>query len=282
MAAISLEYAAPEADLRDYVSVFYDFRADIPLFQDEERADLAQFRFLLSPGSGEYHFADGTSQATAAIQILGPTTGVTRVRVQGPVDVFGAGLLPAGWAALMGTDASAMVNRMIDATAIFGRSLAVYADRLRAAATLCDRAVIGNEMVHALVADAAETPGGFTRMVDRWLASAASPDIDCLVAQSGLSRRQIERLCKRFYGVPPKLLARKYRALRAAVAMARGEAELGDVLDRGFYDQSHFIREVKQFTGITPKKFAEDLPTLARLTLKRGAFEELSPLVTDT
>lgn len=282
MSAISLEYAAPAADLRDYVSVYYDFRADVPVFEDEERADLAQFRFILSSGPGHYHFADGTNQEAPTAQILGPTTGSTRCRIEGPADVFGAGLLPAGWAALLAIDASSLVNRVTDATGIFGRELVGFVERLRATPLLADRALIMDDLIRTLVANTSESPFWFTRAVDSWLESEDSPDIEVLVEATNLSRRQVERLCKRFYGNPPKMLARKYRALRAAVALARGEAEMGDVIERGFYDQSHFIREIKQFTGVTPRKFAEDLPTLARLTLKRGAFEELRPLVTDT
>ena len=282
MGAITLDYVAPDCDLRDFISIFYDFSADVPVFEDDERADLAQLRFKLSPGPARYRFADGNVQDAPEIQIIGPTTGMTHVRAEGPVAVFGAGLLPAGWGALMGIEASTVVNRVIDATAIFGSALDAAAARLRAAPSLEARRVIGNEIVHALVANARETPFWFTRTVDQWLENADSPEVGALVASTNLSRRQVERYCKRFYGSPPKVLARKYRALRAAVSLARGDAALDDVLERGFYDQSHFIREIKHFTGVTPKKFAEDLPTLARLTLKRREMVELRPLVIDT
>ena len=89
-----------------------------------------------------------------------------------------------------------------------------------------------------------------------WLAASDSPDLDDLVGATGISRRQVERKCNALYGAPPKLLARKYRALRAAVALASGDASLDEVIDRGFYDQSHLIREVKHFTGLTPRQFA--------------------------
>ena len=48
MAVISLDYATPDESLRRHLSVFYDFRADVPVFEDVERADLAQVRFQLS------------------------------------------------------------------------------------------------------------------------------------------------------------------------------------------------------------------------------------------
>lgn len=279
---IALDYAAPDPALRDYISVYYDFRANVQLFEDNERADLAQFRFLLK-GSGAYRFADGQEQAAPEIAILGPTTGTTGVRVEGPVHLFGAGLLPAGWAALMGVEASALVNRAVDATHLFGAGLNDVLAELRAAETLEARFAIGNRVTHELAKRLEEAPLAFTRTVDAWLADSFSPKVDDLVAAVGLSRRQVERQCKRLYGAPPKMLARKYRALRAAIALARGEADMAALIGENFYDQSHFIREVKHFTGATPKQFHEDPSVLARLTLKRAELAgQVAPMIYET
>ncbi len=280
MGAVSLDYATPDESLRRFLSVFYEFKAEVPVFEDVERADLAQFRFILSGTNASYTFADGQTQTGSAIQIVGPSTGSTRARIEGPVHIFGVGLLPVGWANLLDFEASLLVNRVIDATDLFGNNLHATADALRAAPTLEAKVAIGNALARQLIGRGETAAFAFTRMVDDWLASSISPDVDTLVTATGVSRRQVERLCKRFYGSPPKLLARKYRALRAAIALARGES--GDVEAAGFYDQSHFIREIKHFTGVTPGKIVDDLPTLARLTLKRAEFEGLNPLVTRT
>jgi methylphosphotriester-DNA--protein-cysteine methyltransferase len=118
--------------------------------------------------------------------------------------------------------------------------------------------------------------------VDEWLEAHLNPQVDDLVAATRLSRRQVERLCKRLYGAPPKLLARKYRALRAAVVLAKGEACTAELVEQGFYDQSHCIREIKRFTGITPTRITSDLNELTRLTMKRTEFAgQVAPLVAD-
>ncbi|MBS0315430.1 MAG: helix-turn-helix transcriptional regulator [Proteobacteria bacterium] len=281
MVAVSLDYAAPDAALRDFVSVFYDFQVGNGRFADNDRADLAQIRFMLS-GRGRYRFADGHEQEGPQIQIVGPTTGITHITVDGPSETFGAGLLPAGWGAMIAIDASTLSNRVIDATELFGRELRQVADRLRAAGSLDEKVAIGNALIRDLVARGHEQPRWFTRTVDQWLQSGLSPGVDDLVSATGLSRRQVERLCKRLYGSPPKLLARKYRALRAAVVLAKGEACTAELLDQGFYDQSHCIREIKRFTGITPTRIQGDLNELARLTMKRTEFAgKVAPLVAE-
>jgi AraC-like DNA-binding protein len=280
MGAVTLDYATPEESLRGHLSVFYEFRADVDRFEDVERADLAQFRFVLSGSNAVFEYPDGRKQAGHAITVSGPTTGPTRIGIDGPVHIFGVGLLPAGWGAILDFEASLLVNRVIDATELFGSQLNGVADALRAAPTLDEKVAIGSALAHQLIRRSENPAFVFTRIVDDWLAASLSPSVDGLVAASGLSRRQVERNCKRFYGSPPKMLARKYRALRAAIAIARGEAS--DFEEAGFYDQSHFIREIKQFTGVTPGKIVDNLPTLARLTLKRAEFDTLGPLVSRT
>lgn len=279
--AVSLDYAAPAADLKDFVSVFYSFRSDLPRFEDDDRADLAQIRFQIS-GSGSYRFADGHRQQAPEVQIVGPTMGVTHVSVDGPADVFGAGLLPAGWGAMIAIDASSVTNRVIDGAGLFGAEVRDVLERLRATDVLEERVAIAGDLIRSLVGRGHERPRWFTRTVDDWLQSSLNPQVDDLVAAARLSRRQVERLCKRLYGCPPKLLARKYRALRAAVVLAKGEASIAELLTQGFYDQSHCIREIKRFTGVTPTRITGDLSELTRLTMKRTEFAgQVAPLVAE-
>ena len=280
MSAITLDYATPPAALRNHLSVFYEFRADVPVFEDVERADLAQVRFILSGTNGWYRFADGSQQAAPLIQIVGPTTGPTIAHIEGPVHMFGAGLLPSGWGAMLDFEASLLVNRVIDATELFGKGLYKSLRAFQNTVTLEDKVAIGTELGLQLIARGNSAAFDFARIVDDWLADSPSPDVDRLVAATGLSRRQVERKCNACYGLPPKMLARKYRALKAAIAIAKNDAGAQDFLAEGFYDQSHFIREIKHFTGQTPMSLASGMPMLATLTLKRTEMAELSPLVT--
>jgi AraC-like DNA-binding protein len=94
--------------------------------------------------------------------------------------------------------------------------------------------------------------GLFMRAVDNWLTMLPTPLVETLVADTRLSLRQVERNCKALYGKAPKALAREARALRAAAAMKADPDATYDIVEYGFYDQSHMIREIKYFTGMTP------------------------------
>ncbi|MDF0486994.1 AraC family transcriptional regulator [Sphingomonas sp. H39-1-10] len=285
MTQIKLDYSVPADDVAEFVTLFYHFHADLPVFEDTERADNAQIRFRLSARHAEYRMPDGSVQDAADIHVIGPTSGAWKVRAEGPVEVFGMGLTPAGWAAMIGDDASTMMNRAIDATTLFGAArLRDAIAALRTTAEPAARVVIGETLVRDLVKAGDAGARRFVRQVDGWLAASPSPEMDDLVEIAGLSRRQVERKCKALYGVPPKLLARKYRALRAANAMLATGEPLDDVLERGFYDQSHMIREIKQFTGLTPGQIKDEATMLSRMTItQRSALGgRASPLISDT
>jgi AraC-like DNA-binding protein len=270
MANVQLDYVVPDAEFAPYVTLFYRFRADVPEFVDTERADHAQLRFRLSPGEAGYLFPDGTAQAATPCHVLGATSGAIRTHVIGPVHVFGMGLTPLGWATMIGSDASAMANRVIDAEVVFGSGVAQVATALGDAIDGEAMVEIVRPLLRASIGGDVHRPAlAFVRAVDAWLAASFSPDIEDLARATGLSRRQVERRCNALYGAPPKLLARKYRALRAAVAMASHDADIDLLIADGFYDQSHMIREIKQFTGLTPGQVRGEVAQLTQMTIER-------------
>ncbi|MFM9827721.1 MAG: helix-turn-helix domain-containing protein [Sphingomonas sp.] len=284
MAEIELDYAVPSADMVDYITLFYNFRADVPVFEDTERADHAQLRFGILPGTATYCFADDSTQEAGDLQLIGPTSGATRVRAEGPIEVFGMGLTAAGWAAVVRSNASSMINRVVDAGELLGPAVRETLEALRRTHDFAGRVVRGEALVRALIADVDGSAVAFMRQVDDWLGASASPEIDDLVRVAGLSRRQVERRCNALYGAPPKLLARKYRALRAVVMLVVEGADVDEAIGRGFYDQSHLIREVKQFTGFTPCQMRDDPTALAKLTigLRHALNGKISPTISDT
>lgn len=281
-APFELHYFPPDPDLADMVSSFYLALSKMPHFDEYERADRPQFRFA-SHEDGEYIFADGHRVPVRRANIIGPTSSHVRMIIKRPGELFGFGLLPAGWAALMGSDAERLTDRAIDAADLFGDWAGEVAAALQNAADVTEKLVIGNNFAREVLKRNEPAPMWFIRTVDQWLTASASPQVPDLVDATGMSIRSVERMTKHYYGLSPRMLARKYRAVRAASALARGEgldaAQLGDA----FYDQSHLIREIKHFAGATPGQLSK--PTYYTQATTKGRKDmagKVSPLVSET
>ncbi|WP_119305189.1 helix-turn-helix transcriptional regulator [Dongia deserti] len=78
-----------------------------------------------------------------------------------------------------------------------------------------------------------------------------------LAAKLGVTRRHLERQCRRDLGTSPKMLTRITRFRRAAALLSRGRVRSGADLAAagGYVDQAHLIREFREFAGTTPKMF---------------------------
>ena len=277
-----LRYFPPDPDLADMVSSFYFARINIAPFDEYERADRPQFRFV-THADGEYVFSDGHRAAVRRSNIVGPTSGRVHAISHRPTCIFGFGMLPAGWSALMGADAEKLTDRAIDAADLFGAWVDAVADALHTASDDAERLVIGNNFVREVLKRDEPPPMWFIRTVDQWLTGTASPQVADLVAATGMSIRSVERMTKHYYGLSPRMLARKYRAVRAASALARGEGLAAAQLDVAFYDQSHLIREVKRFAGATPGQLTR--PTLYTASTAQGRKQlagRVGPIVSET
>jgi AraC-like DNA-binding protein len=281
-APFELHYFPPDPDLADMVSSFYFARINMPRFDEYERADRPQFRFVTN-ADGEYIFADGHISTVCRANIIGPTSGHVRAINRGPAQLFGFGMLPAGWAALMGDDADKLTDRAMNAADLFGAWIDEVATALEQAASVEEKLVIGNNFAREVLTRGEAAPMWFIRTVDEWLTASPSPQVPELVEATGMSIRSVERMTKHYYGLSPRMLARKYRAVRATSALARGEgldsAQLGDA----FYDQSHLIREIKHFAGATPGQLGKPTSYTEATTKGRKQLAgKVSPLVSET
>lgn len=79
-------------------------------------------------------------------------------------------------------------------------------------------------------------------------------DLAWLAEQTNLGERQFRRVCRSLTGLSPKLLARTLRFQRAlALIRSGGRGPLTAIaLECGYYDQAHFIHDLRAWTGRNP------------------------------
>jgi AraC-like DNA-binding protein len=91
-----------------------------------------------------------------------------------------------------------------------------------------------------------------------------------IALKTGFSERHIEQQFKRFVGLSPKFFARIVRFSYVFNVISDNRPDWNDVVyQAGFYDQSHFIRNFKAFTGEDPSKYMFGRKDLANFFLKQ-------------
>lgn len=102
-----------------------------------------------------------------------------------------------------------------------------------------------------------EAERAFERALAALVASGGRASLAELAAAGAVSERQVQRLFASRLGFPPRTVARVVRfqdALRRL--MVDPGVPLGDVASAaGYYDQAHFVREFREFTGGVPRGY---------------------------
>lgn len=98
--------------------------------------------------------------------------------------------------------------------------------------------------------------------------SHGATPLDALARPLGISSRTLQRLFAKQVGISPKLLARIVRfqhVLRAWRANPRSFARAA--VDAAYYDQSHLVRDFRDFAGAPPAGLLAALPEFTALFL---------------
>ncbi|WP_152443633.1 helix-turn-helix domain-containing protein [Bacillus sp. THAF10] len=83
--------------------------------------------------------------------------------------------------------------------------------------------------------------------------------ISDLALNLGYTERHLTRLCRDQFGVSPKMIARIFRFERALSNLfgCPDAPNVNRAIELGFYDQSHFLKEFKRFSGMTPEVYKQ-------------------------
>ncbi|KQR67720.1 helix-turn-helix domain-containing protein [Pedobacter sp. Leaf176] len=91
-----------------------------------------------------------------------------------------------------------------------------------------------------------------------------------LVATAGVSERQLERLFKKYVGLSPKYYSRIIKFNYIFELIKSGKNSWTEIIYKsGYYDQSHFIRNFKAFTGEDPSSYFFEEANMANFFLMK-------------
>lgn len=189
------------------------------------------------------------------VMLAGPTTRVSHRDLTGTGWAFGALLRPAGLAALCPEpwrlrDAESPVA----AARLLGEVTAALADDgetgRRGAAEAFAR-WLRSRCAH--VDDGARTANALEDLVAR---DREIVRVDQLAERLGVSVRTVQRLTRRYVGLAPLALVRRYRLQEAAQRARDGAVSPAEIAaELGYVDQSHLTSDFRQVLGLTPAAY---------------------------
>ncbi len=96
------------------------------------------------------------------------------------------------------------------------------------------------------------------QIIDAVIDNKSLIEVEQLAERFEISKRTLQRVFKRYVGVSPKWVIKRYRLHEVVGELAEnGETDLAELSqDLGYVDQSHFINDFKSIVGEPPAEYA--------------------------
>jgi len=262
---------APAPDLAPWIGRLYlsdveapvDHRLDCGLFNDT-----AMLRIQLT-GQWTAETADGPRRNERAALFFGPQSRRMPVSVKGSFISIGCALRPGTGHAVMGVSAADFLDRMVPCEAV-GLPAEAALDRLAATCDPEQRLLLLEGLIREVVTGpGVSQPDPVTVRFETLAFTDPSASVAAFARECGVTQRRLERIVRRDFGMAPKQVLRRARALDMASHL-RGVAdhEEAEELALRYYDQSHLIREFTELFGMSPSQFVASPQPILTLALE--------------
>lgn len=277
---------APAADLAPWVARLYytsvkappDYRLDCGLFNDTA--------FIRIQLQGDWHAetVDGPRSLSRATVFFGPHSRRMPVSVTGSFVSLGISLRPGACHVLNAPKSLDYLDRLVDLETI-GQSPPGLLDQITTADPPEQLFEWLEDFLRIRVAECdGRVPDPVTARFEALSFADPTAAIGTFARQIGIDQRRLERLVRRDFGMAPKQVLRRARALDMASHL-RGVADVAEAeeLVLRYYDQSHLIHEFAELFGMSPGQFVatpQPILTLAlesRQARRLEAIERLAP-----
>lgn len=177
---------------------------------------------------------------------------------QAPVRVVGVHFKPWGASAFVDVPSSELRDRWLPIDLLWGRAVDRLRDRIAGAASTRDSlTILEDELRSRLVPAPSRGLDLVNYAAGRLETSWGAVPVGRLTNDAGVSASHLATQFKSHLGVTPKRMARIYRFARLILSVDAGHPVDWTLLAQaaGYYDQAHFSKEFKEFTGHTPTAY---------------------------
>ncbi len=250
----------PHADLGSFVKCFWTLK--VPLQENPKR------QLILPDGCIEMIFILGddvkryTNEEDFVLQprelILGQITEPLYIEPTGHVNTFAVRFYPYGFANFVDVPIKNLANKDTPIASLFGdKEAAALTDEIHQAPQSEDKIEVINHFLRGRLRTKETIDKIVKSTIDLMYSSKGRASIKTLIENDGSKRRQLERKFSTQIGISPKELSKVIR-LQAVLGMLLNDSpeNLTEIAyESQYYDQAHFIKDFKQYTGVTPKAF---------------------------
>ncbi len=250
----------PHPDLESLISCYWTL--EVPASNNSQKQRIVpdgciEMAFILGDNIKRYTSGDKFILQPRAM-ILGQTLEPFYIEPTGYVNTFAIRFYPYGFTNFVTQPIKNLANKETPLELVFEEKIAKELEqKITQAKGIKQRIKIIERFLLERLKDKSTVENIVKTTVNALLSTNGSATIKTILKDDLSKRRQLERKFKKHIGVSPKQLGKVIRLQTALKMLLNEETEslTHIAYESEYYDQAHFIKDFKEFTGTNPKDF---------------------------
>jgi len=249
----------PGPRLRGAVLAYQDYSEKAPTAMRRLEVPFAGVPVIISFG-GSFRIEDPRSRTVETLRNFAAGLTESWVIVESEDESRGMQInfTPIGARLFLGLPMAEITNRAVDLETLLGPTIRHLAERLLHTPGHEERFAILDDFIERRIAHAGEPSVPVVWAWNRLRATGGRAAVSDIAGELGYSHKHLISQFRDHLGLPPKTMSRILRFHRAVeLIRGAGERRWSDIAyESGYYDQAHFNRDFREFSGRTPREFA--------------------------
>jgi AraC-like DNA-binding protein len=259
---MEFRYYSPSDILKPYIKHYYIFESGADTSFEDTVFPGGDMEVIFNLGKGIWESSvDNTFQKTPQIELWGQITKPLAIRSTGKHTMLGIRFLTHSVSCFLQDEISLFNNQVSDLTDIMGRPVKILHAKLLEANTSSERIMlIENFLISRLVRNEKRAPriDKVASILTSIKKDTEESNISTIASRHGMTTRYLHKLVYQHTGLSPKSFTKIRRFQHSLKLVAKNDQPFTSIAyDCGYFDQAHFIREFKSFTGVTPSAYLE-------------------------
>jgi AraC-like DNA-binding protein len=247
----------PGEPLRQYVKCYYVYEsATSDVFEDKAFAT-GCIEVMFNLGNGRWQTGRGDEfTTTPPVELWGQIISPLTFRSLGKNSMFGIRFYPHTASLFLNDEVTLFNDHVTDFTAVAGKSVRILYTRLLETALLDKRIELVEEFLLkrlSLFGKRIHRLPVIENVMTELKQDDFFDNIETVASRYGFTSRYLQKLFSQYTGLTPKLYHKINRFQKSLVLVSKRNQPLTSIAyECGYFDQSHFIRDFKSFTGSVP------------------------------
>jgi AraC-like DNA-binding protein len=215
---------------------------------------------IFNVGTGQWQTcADNEFVTTPSIELWGQIIKPLTVRSIGKNTMLGIRLFPYAMSCFVNESIESFNNQVVDFKDLSGDAVDVLHSRLLETSALDSRIKLIEDFLLNRLSQCKKKHNKIAvlnNIMHELKREDFFDNIENVASRYGITSRYLQKIFLQYTGLTPKLYTKINRFQNSLRLVTQKNDSLTSIAyDCGYFDQSHFIREFKSFTGITPSGY---------------------------